>query len=356
MTDAKNVPIVTELKIEDIEIKNEKLDKFAKMLNEYKIDIYDYLPVRPAKKVSFIINETSTFANFIRAAIWDGTLIWSLKVETSTIQSSDPFMLFDDLEQKIHAIPINQSFLNTAFDKDGDVVYKKFKANFHVINNTTQLRTVTTRDMKFTYDNHHIPYVCSMIPIFRLQPGKQLSLDMTIERGYGFNDANKFNTVGARQYKILDFPHISEGGPSSLEYNPMKMYISYTTYRNFDNPLDILKIIIDDNITRLNRVLDNVNKFEESKLSIWHDIDVNFVRTETQTKYTMDESYFLMGLISREIYDADSSIEFTTFDPRHLLENTSFVVVQSKNANALMKKSIESNINKLKKIKLIVNK
>ena len=328
--------ILTDLKVEKVPIKNSKLDKFASMLTEYKINIYDYLPKREAQRVSFNLNENSTFVNFIRACIWDRTPIWSLKVETSSIQTNDPFVLFDDLEQKIHGIPINQTFLNTAFSKDGEAIYKKFKGSFTVMNNTTQLRTITSTDMKFSYEGKEINYMCSMIPIFRLQPGRQLSVEMTIERGYAMKDANKFNVVDGRTYRIEDHKHISDGGISSLEYNPTKFHLSYTTYRNFDDPLEIMHLIIDDNLERLDKVIRYVKLFDEGKSSILHDLDINFVRHETQTTYSMDESYFLFGAISRTIYELDNDIEYVTFDARHLLEDTSFIIVQAEDANKKM--------------------
>lgn len=347
-------PIIEDLKVSDVPVKNKKLDEINEMLSEYKINIYDHLPKRDAKSVSFILNGTSSFANFIRAILWDGVLVWSLKVETLSIQSSDPFMLFDDLEQKIHGIPINQTFLNNAYEKDSDAMYKKFKGSFVVFNNTTQLRTITTADMKFTYDNKPIDYMCSDIPIFRLQPGKQLSLEMTIERGYGYDDGNKFNSLNSRKYKILDEKHVSEGGKSSLEYNPMRFEIGYTTYRNYDNPLEPLNIVIDDNIRRLNGLLGKIKIFNESKLSILHDDEVNFMRYETQTHYYNNETYFLSGAIARMIYEQDHNIELVTFDSKHLLENNSFIVVQSDVADEKMKKACEAIIDDLNEIKKII--
>ena len=163
-----NSDIITNFSVKDIYLKNDKLRLYAEMLKKYNIDIYEYLPKRPAKKIEFQLNASSAMANLIRASIWDWTAVWSLKVETSSIQTNDPFMLFDDLEQKIHGIPINQSFLNKAFESDNDQVYKKFKGSFSVINNTTQLKTITTNDFKFMYDKKEIEHVCSMIPFFRL--------------------------------------------------------------------------------------------------------------------------------------------------------------------------------------------
>ena len=245
-------------------------------------------------------------------------------------------MLFDSLEQKIDGIPINQTFFNKAFDSDGEAIYKKFRGSFSVTNNTTQLLTITTNDIKFSYDNKEIKDMCSMVPIFRLQPGKQLSLQMTIERGYAVDNANKFNTVNQRTYHILDFPHKSEGGPSSLEYNPKKFQISYTTYRNYEDPLEIMYLIIDDNLVRLDKIIQYVKTFDESKSTILHDLDVNFVRHETQTYYSMEESYFLFGIIARMIYEKDNNIEYVTYDVRHLLEKISFIIVQDENANKKM--------------------
>jgi DNA-directed RNA polymerase subunit L len=355
----KKLPIITDLKVEDIDIKNDKLDKFATLLNEHKIDIYEYLPKKKAKKVSFILNETAAFANFIRSCIWDNTPTWSLKVETSSIQTNDPFMLFDNLKQKIHGIPISQSIFNKAFIKDGDNIYKNFKASFSVTNDTTELRTITTRDMKFEYDGKEIKSedFCSMIPIFRLQVGKRLSLEMNIERGYGFTDANKFNAVDSREYKILDYKHPSEGGPSSLTYDPMKFYISYTTYRNYDDPLELLELIIEDNLIRIDKLAEGLKRFSESKSSILHELNMQFIKTETQTNYTMDESYFFCGVLARLIFDSSlGTPEFVTYDARHLLEHTSFVRVQAENANERMLEACQRFSEKLKEIQTIIRK
>ena len=346
--------IIEQLKVETVPVKNDKLDKINSMLSEYKIDIYEYLPKRPAHTVSFVVNDSSSFANYIRALIWDGTKVWSLKVQTSTIQTTDAFMLFDDLEQKIHGIPINQSFLNEAYLKDGEDIYKKFGANFQVFNDTTQLRTITTSDMNFTYDGKKIDYMCSMVPIFKIQPGKQLSLSMTIESGYGYDDGNRFNTVDARKYMILDEKHMSDGGKSSLEYDPKKFFISYTTYRNYDDPLEILRIIIEDNVSRITKLIVKIKQFDESKLAILHDEEVNFIRHETQTHYQTKETYFLAGAITRIIYDNDNAIEFVSFDARHLLENSSIIIVQDEDANKKMIEACNMLVAKLEGIKKII--
>ena len=353
----KSKPIITDLKVEEIDVKNEKLNKYANILSEYKVNIYDYLPKRKAHRVSFVLNDTSAFANFIRSCIWDYTPVWSLKVETTSIQTNDPFMLFDDLEQKIHGIPIIQTFFNKTFVKDGDDIYKNFKASFSVMNDTTQLRTVTTRDMKFEYAGKEIKSedFCSMIPVFRLQVGKRLSLEMTIELGYGYKDANKFNAVDQREYRVLDFKHMSEGGPSSLTYDPLKFHIGYTTYRNYDDPIEILELIIDNNLVRIKKLEGLIQKYQEGKSSILHELDAQFFRQETQTVYYMDESYFFCGVLARLVFDSKlGTPEFVTFDARHLLEQTSFVRIQAENTNERMLDACRTFTEKLKKMSEII--
>lgn len=347
--------IITDLKVEDIEIKNEKLNKFDKLLQTYRINIYDFLPKKKAQYVSFQLNESSAFANFIRSCIWDNTPVWSLKVETSSIQTNDPFMLFDDLEQKIHGIPINQTILNNAFDKDSENVYKNFKASFSVMNDTTQLRTITTNDMKFEYNGKEINNICSMIPVFRLQAGKRMSLEMTIENGRGFKDANKFNAVDRREYRILDYKHKSEGGPSSLTYDPMKFHIGYITYRNYDDGLELLHLIIDDNLKRIEKLEAYLHKYQESKSPILHEIDAHFEKFRTQTLYTMDESYFFCGAIARILFDSSKGTpEFVTFDARHLLEHVSFIRLQAEDANERMLEACKIFTTKLKAMKALL--
>lgn len=355
--ESKKLPIITELKVEELEIKNDKLNVFDKLLKEYKINIYDYMPKKKAHRVSFQLNDTSAFANFIRSCLWDNTPVWSLKVETSSIQTNDPFMLFDDLEQKIHGIPINQTILNKAFTKDGENIYKNFKASFSVVNDTTQLRTITTRDMKFEYGGKEIKFddMCSMIPIFRLQAGKRMSLEMTIEQGRGFNDANKFNVVDSREYRILDYKHKSEGGPSSLTYDPMKFHIGYTTYRNYDDPLEILHLIIEDNLARITKLENYLKQYHESKSTILHNVDAHFEKFETQTLYTMDESYFFCGVLTRIIFDSLlGTPEFVTFDARHLLEHVSFIRLQAENANERMLDACKTFEKKLKDLQALI--
>lgn len=349
--------IITDLKVEEIEVKNEKLNKFDKLLGEYKINIYDYLPTKKAHRVSFQLNDTSAMANFIRSCIWDGAPVWSLKVETSSIQTNDPFMLFDNLEQKIHGIPIYQTIFNEAYEKDGENIYKNFKASFSVVNDSTDLKTVTTRDMKFEYGGKEIKSekFCSMIPVFRLQSGKRLSLEMTIEKGYGFIDANKFNAVDGREYRILDYAHKSEGGPSSLTYDPKKFQICYTTYRNYDNPLELMELIVKDNLIRIDRLEELLKKYQESKSAILHELEAQFIRYETQTTYTMDESYFFCGVLARLIYDSEMGCpEFVTYDARHLLEHISFVRVQAENATERMLDACKTFKTKLKEVNDIV--
>lgn len=355
----KKLDILSDLKIEEIEIKNADLDKFSGMLKSYNINIYDYLPKKKQHKVSFILNSSAAFANFIRTAIWDITPIWSLKVETESIPKSDPFLLTDDIEQKIHGIPIMQSFFNKAFAKDGDNIYKKFRASFSVMNDTTALKTITSHDIKFEYDGKELKTedMCSMIPFFRIQVGKHVSANLTIELGYGIIDANKFNTVDAREYKILSHKHMIDGGPSSLEYDPDKFYLSYTTYRNFDDPLEILFLIIEDNLKRIKKLEEKIKEFAESKSTILHHLDYNFMQFETQTRYEMNESYFFTELLNRYIFDSKlGTPEYVTSDTKHLLEYTSFVIVQAQNANERMLDACNTFQEDLLVIKKIISK
>ena len=136
----------------------------------------------------------------------------------------------------------------------------------------------------------------------------------------------------------------------------MKFYMGYTTYRNYDNPLELLEIVIDDNIGRLNKMIEKVKIFNSSKLNILHDDEVDFMRHETQTQYQSSETYFLAGAIARMIYDQDNKIELVTFDARHLLENTSFVVVQAENADEKMINACEALIKNLSEMKKIIEK
>ena len=121
---------------------------------------------------------------------------------------------------------------------------------------------------------------------------------------------------------------MSEGSLSFLEYNPAQFYISYTTYRNYDNPAEILIIIINDNLSKLDNLLQALKKYDESKLSVYHENDYHFVQHETQTVYSMNESYFFVGYLTRLIFDSDENIELVTYDCRHLLEDISFIIIQ----------------------------
>ncbi len=347
--------IIEDLKIEKLDIKNAKLEKFAKMLDTYKINIYDYLPKKPRSKVSFILNENSTFANFLRFAILDGTLVWGFKVIISSIVSNDNYLLFDHFEQIVQGVPLNQTFINEAYAKDGEIIYKKFKASLSVYNNSHDIKTITTHDIKFVYNGEIIENMCEMIPILYLMPGRQIYLELTLDRNYGYINANTFNSVSATEYKILDYKHMSEGGPSSLEYNPMKFYMSYTTARNYDDPLDIMRIILNDYTDRIKKLSDRIKIFDETKLTLYHEDEYEFRTYPNQTQYSSGETYFTVGLIVRTIYEMYPDIQLVNFDARHLLEHASIFTVQAEDANVKVIKACENILQTFEKLKKIIN-
>ena len=69
----------------------------------------------------------------------------------------------------------------------------------------------------------------------------------------------------------------------------------------------------------------------------------------------MHETYFLAGIITREIYEVYPNIEYVTFDSRHLLENVSIITIQDINANDKMIESCNSIIKKLNTINEIIS-
>ena len=258
------MPKIINLKKEEINIVNKfkkgKLpisDNLIKINKDLGFNLLDLLPQNSYNKVSFTLKDSSSsFANAIRRVLASEFPVWSLTVDKESfdihdLYTNDPYIKYDELETRVNAMPIHQSYLNKISDKESNKEkfinhLLKFKINVKndtpdhsivvseditIISNDKSNKNITIKD--FAFDRVHLQ---------TLSPASFLKIKLKLERGYGYEHGGKFSITPMPYYlphnKPLETHHKSKStGVSSLEVDPTECDFKYTTYTYYKNPL-----------------------------------------------------------------------------------------------------------------------
>lgn len=280
------------------------IEKYAKLLKPYQVNLYEYLPVGDAFEVDFSLsNSNCEIANLIWGGLQDECPTWRFQLVYDSLVSTDPAILFDDLQMKLNSTPINQSF----FNKMSAAEAAKFKATVKFTNSTTSLKTVMTSDIDFD-DLKINGRICENIPLIEIAPGTKIAFNIIVEQGRGFDNAT-FCPVGNRRYKM--------DGAGELDVDPTNFQIGYTTQRNFDTPFEVIHVLLGALIERITS------------------LEPIFNVTGVQTHVSMGESSHIARAIARQIFEDNPAIEYCAASYDHPSRIKSFIKIQHPEAKQL---------------------
>lgn len=332
--------------------KNSKLLSLEKQLHDLtKLKLKELLPQLPRFDVDFQLHGTSALANCIRIVLMAEIPIWSIHLENSHVETSDPKnTLFDVLATVIHSIPVNQTIFNK-LEKTNDLE-KTIRINANV-KAGDKPRYVTSADLKFTlFDgkkNTELKSCCeSTFPITQIEQNKYLRLkNMELRKGYGVHEGcgHKFSTVANIRYNINDVKHHSDGGPSSLCSSPSNFSIGYTTYNgSYDDPLEPLRAVFDVIMLRISNIREY---FVEQRTS------PTYFQSETGVvKFVIDEqpTNSIVRFIHRVAFDMKPDIEFIASNDTHPLSSQQFISLVHDKPIEFMIKACDKALNIVKKL------
>lgn len=296
-----------------------KLKEYQKQIvKRFAIDLMEYVPKGDEFIVDFELHNSNVeMASAIRRGLQEEIPIWTLSLIRETLETTDDYVLSDQLEIAVRSIPINQDYFNKHDDPT------KFKASISVTNQTNKYLDITTDDIK--HNAHGVLF--EKIQIMQLYPKKNIHFQIIARRGYGYEDGAAFSPVANYRYDVHTDP-----GKQITEQMPTKFMIGYTTYRNFAKPLTLLHLLFEDLIMRIEKV----------------DREKEFVVTGTEAKYHIKDSLSVSSLIARQIYDLVPEIEFCCAVDDS--DTTSYIRVQHPDHEKLWKSAVAAVIKRIKNL------
>ena len=278
------------------------IDKYVKLLKQYHVNLYDYLPIGTAYEVDFDLTASNVeISNLIWGGLMDECPTWRFQLVYESLDSSDPAILFDDLQLRLNSTPINQTY----FNKLGDP--KKFKATVKFTNQTTDMKTLMTSDIDM--GDEKIGRICENIPLIEISPGTSLAFNIIVERGRGFDNAT-FCPIGNRRLTMDETDDVKE---------PTNFRIGYTTQRNFDTPFEVMHVLMNGLIERIT------------------EMEAIYTTTGDQVQVTLNESSHIARVIARQIYEDNPSIPYVAASYDHPSRIKSFIKIQHPEAAELFK-------------------
>lgn len=280
------------------------MDKYAKMLKQFQVNLFDYLPVGTAYDVDFeLASSNAEISNLIWGGFMDECPTWRFQLVIESLESSDPAILFDDLQLRLNSTPINQTYFNKHPDHA-----KRFKATVKFSNTTTTMKTLMTGDIDM--GDEKVGRICENIPLIELNPGTSIAFNIIVEQGRGFDNAT-FCPVGGRRLTMDDH------GETNVE--PTNFKIGYTTQRNFDKPLELIHVLLTSLIERITHM--------EAVYNV----------TGQQTLINLTESSHIARVVARQIHEDVPHIEYVAASYDHPSRIKSFIKIQHPDAPAIFR-------------------
>jgi hypothetical protein len=288
------------------------IEKYVKLLKPYKVDLYDYLPKGTAYEVDFDLTASNAeISNLIWGGFMDECPTWRFQLVYESLDSTDPAILFDDLQLKLNSTPINQTYFNKHSDP------KKFKATVKFSNPTTDMKTLMTGDIDM--GDEKTGRICENIPLMELSPGTSIAFNIVVERGRGFDNAT-FCPIGNRRLKMDDTDDVKE---------PTSFTIGYTTQRNFDTPFEVMHILLGGLIERIT------------------EMEAIYNTTGEQVQVILTESSHIARAVARQIYEDNPSIPYVAASYDHPSRIKSFIKIQHPEAAELFRSARKKLIARL---------
>lgn len=322
--------------------KDSQKEKFQKLL-----------PKKSKFTVSFELTKTNVdIANGIRRCIIDEMEVLSFDFdENKNIDTDDVYILSDYIKQQVDMLPINQEFN-----------YENTEITLKCKNNTVEIIDVLSANIEITQNGKPVDManiVGPTIVLCRLRPDRYININkMFISRGTALINAGKYSLVSNTQYRILDVNPIIETpmgktGDSSMKSNPTHFYISYSTHRNIDHPLNIMVKCCDNLIARLNKINTDMKNIADSDISYFSNLITLNTDGNLKKIHITGEYWTIINMISRYCYIlTNENIKLISPALIHPEREVGIINIIHPEFSTLIQNSIKKIIDELKTIKM----
>ncbi len=295
--------LVKQVKIED---DNKELNKLIELIKKSALheDPRKLLPSYSWYTVDFVLNNTyAAFANAIRRTLISELPVKCLTFDEADLKTNDDFILSDVVMKNINLVPIMQNY-------EG-----KNTISINVQNKTNDIIDVLSNDIKVNGANLVLD---PNIVIIRLRPGKSLQINkLTIIEGYSKDNAAKFSLLDNVKYLPIDdniepFDSFTGQGTRSIEYDPKKFSLSFTTTGNI-SPRDVITKCANVLTNKLNlaksKLLDYDKDEQNKKQYNAFGIEVSIIEDIHIYKF-IGEYITLAYLLAQQCYILDNNVDY----------------------------------------------
>lgn len=315
---------ITEIKQETHQVDEKKLDKYISAMKSNGIkNPVDMLPKSKWHSLSFLLTDTySSMANAIRRVLMEELLVTCLTIDEFTIETDDEFIVSDVLKKNINLLPCNQTY-NTSSKS----------LSLYKYNKTNKVIDVKAKDLS----NKDVVSDLN-ITICQLRPGKYVKIkNITFEQGYAKDNAAKFSLLDNITYEIVGvepYDIFKDTGKRSIEYDPTKFRISFTTTGNISikQTIDLLHDTLIHKLTRARDYLTEYSKTDQNQKYYYVD---GFEVTLTEDIYIYkfhNEYVTLANMLAQQCYLLDKNILYCV--PSVDRYDNEFAYIKLKHADA----------------------
>lgn len=310
---------------------NSIMQKYAKLIE---------LPVLNKKKCFIHLkNSDAKLANAIRRVLMSHIPIYALDCTFDNIKTDDRFLPKDYITKQINLIPIDQNE-NYSMDKSIKLIAKNTSPN--PIRITTNHIVSKRRIIK------------GNIPLFKLNPGKSIEIDLFISRGTSIQDAGKFTPFDNISYQPMGFQpynQFTKTGARSLEQKISEFKISFTTRGNISIAyvIDTLRTVL---LQKVNTLLEHVKAYQQSGKKQYSTTDFKVVFDEIYEYKLLHEHIALSHMVAHECLQIDRTTPFVSPSRDRYDERACVIRLNHAQPNKLLIDALNSLIKKIQKIKL----
>jgi len=197
------------MNIHNLQIKNIEYD--ITQFPEEAAEIIKLLPKQIYQKISFYLTDINTaIANAIRRIIIEELEVKCLDFEIKDLDTSENYIIPDELHDKINYIPILQTiepeFGSMLKSSDLSRIEQSLEFNLNLSNNTPNLMIVRAGDL--TCSNKHVnihEVVPSSYILTSLRPGRYINLKkIKVISGQGYKHS-RFSLTSTYEYAPIDY-------------------------------------------------------------------------------------------------------------------------------------------------------
>lgn len=261
-----------------------KLHEYAQMAKELGVDLSVFVPKHIKHNVKFTIkNTTSAFANAIRRGLCSEYLCTSMICDFTAIKTDDKYVKVDELQTALEGIPFSQDIgvdrnLEISIDYHNDSSIPKWLHSGDIV--------VYDKESKRELDG----LFEDTIRLVMIQPGCKIFVPITLAKGRGEENGNRYKPCNMWSYKDLD----NSPNKHILSYECSAFEIGYQTYGNCKNPYHLLIEIAKDFIARITKLHNIISEYKSTESNIG-DV-IHFTMTDVAKYNILDETSAITNL------------------------------------------------------------